>query len=161
MYIKYIYMQHVTMCSEVHNCKYCYVLLYSGDLQRGDFRFRQCENLLVTAGGTPRSCSPWRPTLHQRRPPQCAGREGMAAHVMSLALRASHMGGVDRRPAERILPHPIQVLQVLQVSDLPIKGINNNRKKWYCSVLHMNTITAYSHTCKTVKQGWYYCAQQQ
>ena len=102
MYIKYIYMQHVTMCSEMHNCKYCYVLLYSADLQRGDFRFRQCENRLVTAWQDTKSCSPWRPTRHQRRPSQCARREGMAGSTRdvpcpeSIALYNQHMVGVDR-----------------------------------------------------------------
>ena len=94
----YIYMQHVTLCSEMHNC---YVLLYSADLQRGDFRFRQCENLSVTAWRDTKvvftmatNTSPTATTTVRRK-----GRDGSTRDVPcpeNIALYNQHMGGVDR-----------------------------------------------------------------
>ena len=127
MYIKYIYKQHVTMCSEkcitVSTVMSYFTQLTSRGETSSSASARTCRLL---RGGTPRSCSPWQPTRHQRRPPQCAGREGMAAHVMSLALRASRsttstwVGWTEETSCEDTTPSDPSAAS-LQVSDLPIQ----------------------------------------
>ena len=99
-YIKYIYVQHATMCSEMHTCKHCYVLLYSADLQRGDFWFRQCENLSVTAWQDIKvvftMATNMSPTVTTSVQEGKGWRTRDVPCPLSITLYNQHMGGVDR-----------------------------------------------------------------